>query len=374
MGREAEDQQSDEKRPQSRQRRHNHSWCHERCPFLRINPAANVVKLIAMDEEPNATSMVVPATNRSSSGNTAHRTLNSKTRCTVDVKRLACSTSPGASCLSPAQVESAAKMYAGAGNPRTKEPIFPGVAPGSELGWDPVNGLQPFPIAESHFRHVVFNDVDWDYRTLDFDANIAASDKVAGALRNAIDPNLQPFFARGGKLIQYHGWNDQQISPFNSVNYYKSVEARLGGRDKIDKSYRLFMAPGMMHCGGGEGPNQFNPMSALERWRESDVAPDQILATHVSNGVVDSTRPLRPYPRWRCTRAREARGTQPAFPARRRRRSSRAPAAARPAAPARLRGTRSTSRARRAAPRSASPSSSLRAARADRRRPRPGRA
>jgi feruloyl esterase len=222
--------------------------------------------------------------------------LEDPTRCKVDLKRLACTASGGTSCLSAAQVEGAAKMYAGPRNPRTKEQVFPGVAPGSELGWDPVNGLQPFGIAESYFRHVAFNDVNWDYRTLDFDANVAASDKTAASLMNATDPNLQPFFARGGKLIEYHGWNDQQISPFNSVNYYKSVEARLGGRDKVDKSYRLFMAPGMMHCGGGDGPNQFNPMSALERWREANVAPDQILATHVSNGVVDTTRPLCPYP------------------------------------------------------------------------------
>jgi feruloyl esterase len=52
----------------------------------------------------------------------------------------------------------------------------------------------------------------------------------------------------------------------------------------------------MMHCGGGDGPNQFNPMVALERWREANVAPSQILATHVTNGVVDTTRPLCPYP------------------------------------------------------------------------------
>ena len=140
MGREAEDQQSDEKRPQSRQRRHNHSWCHERCPFLRINPAANVVKLIAMDEEPNATSMVVPATNRSSSGNTAHRTLNSKTRCTVDVKRLACSTSPGASCLSPAQVESAAKMYAARAIHERRSRYFPAWRPAASLAGIPSTG------------------------------------------------------------------------------------------------------------------------------------------------------------------------------------------------------------------------------------------
>src|SRR5258705_9490775 len=167
--------------------------------------------------------------------------LEDPTRCKVDLKRLACTASGGTSCLSSAHVEGAAKRYAGPRNPRTQEQIFPGVAPRSELAWDPVNGPQPFGIAESYYRHVAFNDVKWDYRTLDFDANVAASDKTAASLINATDPNLRPFFARGGKPIEYHGWDDQQISPFNSVNYYKSVEARLGGGDKGHPAYRPVM-------------------------------------------------------------------------------------------------------------------------------------
>jgi feruloyl esterase len=221
--------------------------------------------------------------------------LQDPTSCKFDVQQLACKGTAAASCLSAAQVEAVEKMYSGAVNPRTKELVYPGMALGSELGWDPVNGLQPFGIAESHFKHVVFKDDNWDYRTLDFDKGVATSDQTAAALLNATDPNLRPFFARGGKLIQYHGWVDQQISPFNSVNYYKSVEAKLG-RDEVSKSYRLFMAPGMMHCGGGDGPNQFNPMSALERWREQSIAPNEIVATHVTNGVVETTRPLCAYP------------------------------------------------------------------------------
>ena len=222
--------------------------------------------------------------------------LEDPTRCKFDVKQLECKSADGSSCLTAPQVEGAIKMYNGAVNPRTKERIFPGVTFGSELGWDPINGLQPFGIAESHFKYIVFKDPDWDYRKLDFDGAAVIADKTDDGLINAIDPNLQPFFSRGGKLIQYHGWNDQQISPINSVNYYKSVKAKLGGANKLSNSYRLFMAPGMMHCGGGEGPDQFNPMSALERWRESNIAPDQILAMHVTNGVVDVSRPLCPYP------------------------------------------------------------------------------
>jgi feruloyl esterase len=92
----------------------------------------------------------------------------------------------------------------------------------------------------------------------------------------------------------YHGWADQLISAENSINYRASVEEKLGGDQ--ENWFRLFMVPGMQHCRGGEGPNQFNAMGALERWKEASEPPAQIVATHVTNNVVDRTRPLCPYP------------------------------------------------------------------------------
>ncbi|MEO8620950.1 MAG: tannase/feruloyl esterase family alpha/beta hydrolase, partial [bacterium] len=88
-----------------------------------------------------------------------------------------------------------------------------------------------------------------------------------------------------------------QISPGSSTQYYERVVAEQGGPTKIAESYRLFMAPGMAHCGGGEGPNTFDALAAIEGWVERGTAPDQIIASHSTNGTVDRTRPLCPYPR-----------------------------------------------------------------------------
>jgi feruloyl esterase len=94
----------------------------------------------------------------------------------------------------------------------------------------------------------------------------------------------------------YHGWNDQLIAPKNSINYYESVVKVMGGLDKVNDSMRLFMEPGMTHCAGGDGPNNFDTLSAIERWVEQKQAPVQIPATHITAGKVDRSRPLCPYP------------------------------------------------------------------------------
>ncbi len=124
----------------------------------------------------------------------------------------------------------------------------------------------------------------------------ARAEKIAAATLNATNPDLREFLARGGKLIQYHGWNDPQIAPGFSVAYYTSVLDKLGGAEKVRSGYRLFLVPGMAHCGGGQGTSTFDMLAALEQWVEQKQAPESIAAARVRDGKTERTRPLCPYP------------------------------------------------------------------------------
>ena len=217
--------------------------------------------------------------------------------CRFDPGVLQCKGTDSASCLTAKQIEAARKIYAGATNPRTREQIFPGLALGSELGWGAMaGGPKPFGIPESHFKYIVFKNPDWDFRTLNFDSDVALADKIDNGLLNAIEPNLKKFVDRGGKLLLYHGWNDQLIAPQNTINYYNNVADAMGGADKIQNSIRLFMAPGMNHCSGGDGPFLFDQIATIEQWREQGKAPARIVATHLAGTSADRTRPLCAYP------------------------------------------------------------------------------
>jgi len=222
--------------------------------------------------------------------------LEDPARCKFDPKLLECKGADSPACLTAPQVEAARKIYAPATNPRTQQVIFPGHEPGSELGWSTMAGPRRFELGFDHFKYVVFRDPNWDERTFNFDSDWALTEKIDNGAINAMDPNLKAFFGRGGKLLQYHGWSDPQISPGSSVSYYKSVLDAMGGASKVTDSYRLFMVPGMAHCRGGDGTSTFDMLSALEQWVEKGKAPEQILASRLKDGKVDRTRPLCPYP------------------------------------------------------------------------------
>ena len=127
----------------------------------------------------------------------------------------------------------------------------------------------------------------------DLDKDLALVLQNAGFV-DAINPDLAKFKARGGKLLMYHGWADPGPAPANTINYYSAVQKKVGG--KTDEWMRLFLLPGVGHCGGGSGPDRGDYLMALEQWRESGVAPDRLTASRTRNGQVDMTRPLCPYP------------------------------------------------------------------------------
>ena len=217
-------------------------------------------------------------------------------RCPFDPAVLQCKGVNEATCLTAAQVSTVRMLYSAKENPKTRREIT-GLEPGSELGWTDMGwSVSARATGLDQFRFLVFKDPQWTVNRFNFETDIVRAEEADKSTINALDPNLKAFIDHGGKLIQYHGWSDPQISPGNSVQYYKRVLEALGGASKVQGSYRLFMAPGMAHCGGGDGPNTFDMVSALERWVEQSKAPDMIVASHLTNGTVDRTRPLCPYP------------------------------------------------------------------------------
>jgi feruloyl esterase len=210
--------------------------------------------------------------------------------CRFDPQVLACSQgSDTASCLTPAQVEGVRRIYAGPSNPRTGQHIFAGLERGSELGWNPV----PVGYAVDYFKYIVFKDPNWDTKTLNFDEHVEQASKGANLVFDATDADISRFTRRGGKLIMYQGWAEPGIPPGNLVKYFDQVQQKTSG---ANDSVRVFMVPGMGHCGGGNGTSTFDMVAALDAWRESGKAPEQINASRVRDGKVDRTRPLCAWP------------------------------------------------------------------------------
>jgi len=226
-------------------------------------------------------------------------------RCKFDPASLICRGGDPAVCLSQAQADAVKRVYAGVKNPRTGELLFHGYPIGSEgfgnagQSWNSlVNG--PGPRRGEFFRYFVFHDPNWDWRTFDFDKDAAFALNGAGKVIDAIDPNMEAFRARGGKLITYAGWVDPILPGEDVIAIYDKVVATMGRRN-ADSFLRFYMVPGMGHCSGGPGATSFDMLPMLEQWVEKGVAPARVTASRVVNNTVQRTRPLCPYPqvaRW----------------------------------------------------------------------------
>jgi len=217
-------------------------------------------------------------------------------QCHFDPQALLCKGGETDACLTSPQIAGLKKVYDGAKNPRTGEQIFPGYMRGGEAGWGSwIAGTHIPPMNIQHvimyntLADLVFDGPKWDWRTFDFDKDVALADERVGGAINQIDPDLSSFRKHGGKLLQYHGWNDPAVSPLNSVNYFESVQAKMGSTSDF---YRLFMIPGMEHCMGGPGTSNFDHMQVMVKWVEDGLAPDRIVATRPGR-----TYPLCPYPK-----------------------------------------------------------------------------
>jgi feruloyl esterase len=225
--------------------------------------------------------------------------INDPRTCTFDPAVLMCKAGDAEDCLTAPQVESARQLYSPV---RTKsgEVVYPGRAPGVEAGWAgriPVPGKPMNPLWGDMPRFLGHRDANWDVMSFDLDRDLALTLKNASFIEST-DPDLAKFKARGGKLLLWHGWADPGPSPENTISYYSQVVEAVGGGAQ-DDWVRLFLLPGVAHCGGGVGPDQADFLTALERWRENGVAPAQIVASRNPGrgNLTSMTRPLCPYPR-----------------------------------------------------------------------------
>ncbi len=248
-------------------------------------------------------------------------------QCHFDPSSLLCKAGESKECLSAPQIAALNKVYSGMQD-ATGKSVFPGYPPSGEAGpvawslWltgsDPTKRLEGtliYGFSTGYFANMVFDKADWSFHGENLGDTLAhAQEKTARAL-DAASPDLSAFRDAGGKLIQYHGWHDAAIPAPSSIAYYGQVADKLGGMEKTQSFYRLFMAPGMQHCGLGLGPNAVggvfglpspshdpahDAVAALDHWVEDGVAPEKIIATlyrdnDPSKGIM-AQRPWCPHP------------------------------------------------------------------------------
>jgi feruloyl esterase len=217
------------------------------------------------------------------------------TRCKFDPKSIQCAGEESPSCLTPPQVETARRIYAGAKFADGTQ-IYSGFEPGSELVWNAmIAGPEPLFINNDFFKYIAFENPDWDFKTFDIDRDTRKIDKSLGPIINTIQTDLKAFKARGGKLIMYQDWNETWVPPRTAITFYNDVTKTMGGEKKTKDFFRLFMIPDYGMC-AAMFPGAFDALGAVQKWREEGIAPDQIKASYSEKGKVYKTRPVCSYP------------------------------------------------------------------------------
>jgi feruloyl esterase len=251
--------------------------------------------------------------------------LNDPRLCHYNPEKLLCQgTQKPPHCLTAEQVEAVKNIWAGPDQIVQQHDYYPPFERGGEAdGWPFSISPQPPPAQQTDhhaeigipfFQYFVFDNPSWDFRTFNWisdpayvDNKVVVPGQTLASVLNSIDPDLGQFRARGGKLIQYHGFSDPEVPPLTSINYFESVvnfPDESFSNEPVQwtqEFYRLFMVPGMNHCSGGPGANVFDMLTPLVQWVENDSAPNRIIATHYVNNDptqgVQFTRPLCSYPK-----------------------------------------------------------------------------
>jgi feruloyl esterase len=217
--------------------------------------------------------------------------------CHFNPGTLLCKGHAQSGCLTAPQLTALREIYAGPRNPRTGAQIYPGFEPGSELQLPIlVDGSEPFPVATSYFADLVFHNPKWNFKSFNYDTDLPASHKVGSAILDVPPSGLKKFLAGGGKLLLSHGWADGLIPSLSTVDFYRGLTATLPATD-TKNSVRLFMIPGMGHCGGGDAPTSTNMLSVINHWVTTGKAPSTIVAVN-SPRQKPASQLVCPYPKY----------------------------------------------------------------------------
>ena len=224
-------------------------------------------------------------------------------------------------CVTAAEHEVLRKLYSGAWNSAGERLLPGGLMPGSEYEWVPNfvgrDGpaiFHPDGPIKHLYQNLLFHDdpgPGHSAREFDFDRDPPRL-ALMETLYSALNPDLRAFRARGGKLIIYQGWDDIEVTPLNTIDYFEIMEAAMGGRAETRSFARLFVLPGVAHCRRGPGADTVDWLTALERWVEDDQPPDSPVAYHLvepqnyrglprrrfplDRSAYDWSRPVFPYP------------------------------------------------------------------------------